>query len=348
MLPKELFDIKTSEETYNALELNHHHSKHISCKYCARVIGVRAGLIDMMSGPPPYNTAERELELTIDILKWSEECDFSGTVTNYIHTHTYNSLDIKQIAIQNRIDSVNRGSRMLQVLESMSDQAGYISDYSKEKDLGTLLDFGCGVGGQLIASAGRAEQLIGIDAALTELALARRNLLDHGRDKDVQLIATYAEELPLPRCSVDTIIMRDTIEHFKDQQLALQRAWRVLKPGGRMLLNSPNRYMLWHPEPHVQLYMMGFMPRNLMPWYVKKRVGTPYEGCRLLGLWELKKMIRSLRPKPKMLVWKGNPPVGAQAPEELEWAEDYVMNEKLNNKSLLRWFSPEHTFLLVK
>lgn len=325
-----------------------HHAVEAPCPYCKYDIKVRAGIVDTMKGAAPYNDPEVEFELTCQILKWSENLSFPEVVTKYIHDCTDNSLEIKNLAINNRQESVKRGARMLWELEEMSDRMGFEADGTKENDLGVLLDFGCGVGGQLVASAARSSYLIGIDAALTELALARRNLLDHERDQNVRLIACYAEKLPLPRCSVDTIIMRDTIEHFKDQQKALREAWRVLKPGGRLLLNSPNRYMMWYPEPHVQLYMMGFMPRKMMPWYVAKRLKTSYTGCRLLGLGELMKFVKRLNPKPHKMVWKGNPPVGAQCPLELEWAEDFVMSPEWNNKPVFRWFSPEHTILLKK
>lgn len=311
---------------------------------------MRAGILQQLIGSPPYYDAETEFNMAVEILRWSEEMNFSGVVTTFINerTHVAAADDMRNMAIQNRLDAVNRGARMLEELEEMSDRAGYSKPEQGEKDLGVLLDFGCGVAGQLVAAAGRATGLIGVDSALTELAMARRNLLDHGLGENVRLIQSQGETLPVMRESADTIILRDTIEHFQDQRIALNRAWRALKPGGRLLLNSPNRYMLWWLEPHVNLWAMGFMPRSWMPAYVKWRRDCSCEGCRLLGLGELKSMIRALRPRPKQLSFKGNPPIGANCLQEFKWMEKYAMSPEFNNFPILRWFSPDHTILLVK
>ncbi|MDX1972647.1 MAG: class I SAM-dependent methyltransferase, partial [Candidatus Sumerlaeia bacterium] len=260
------FELSFPDGTYNALALNHHHAKEVPCRACGLGLKVRAGMLLQLQGTPPYYDPTTEFNLAVEILQWSETMDFNGVLNTFIRerTHVHAPDDMKWLAIGNRLDAVNRGARMLGELEEMSDRVGYIPPNDQERDLGVLLDFGCGVAGQLIAASGRATQLIGVDSALTELALARRNLLDHGCEGNVRLIQVEGEELPLKRCSVDTIILRDTIEHFQDQRVALSRAWRALKPGGRLILNSPNRYMLWWLEPHVSLWGMGFMPRAWM------------------------------------------------------------------------------------
>jgi len=46
--------------------------------------------------------------------------------------------------------------------------------------------------------------------------------------------------LPLASKAADVVIMSELIEHLVDTDSALEEAWRVLKPGGSLLLSTPN------------------------------------------------------------------------------------------------------------
>ena len=46
--------------------------------------------------------------------------------------------------------------------------------------------------------------------------------------------------LPLADSSVDIVIMSELIEHLVDPDRHLDEAWRVLRPGGTLLLSTPN------------------------------------------------------------------------------------------------------------
>ena len=49
-------------------------------------------------------------------------------------------------------------------------------------------------------------------------------------------LACYAEHLPFKSHSFDWVHMRSVLDHFNDPYLALKEAYRVLQPGGRLLL----------------------------------------------------------------------------------------------------------------
>jgi ubiquinone/menaquinone biosynthesis C-methylase UbiE len=210
-----------------------------------------------------------------------------------------------------------------------------------------VLDIGCGSGGQLIAASHWADRLVGIDAAMTELALGRRQLLDRGFDR-ATLLAANGETLPLPDACIDTILMRDVIEHLDDQPGALQEAWRVLRPGGRFLFTSPNRYALWWPEPHVWLYGVGFLPRAWANRYTLWRKNMHYIGNRLLGLGELRSFLRRLEPRPPAELLRAANPPGADPPREVRWAWRVLRSAKICNLPGVRTFAPEHHVLLIK
>jgi SAM-dependent methyltransferase len=100
----------------------------------------------------------------------------------------------------------------------------------------TIVDVGCGDGfaTELAARANPGHHFAGIDWSATSLAQARRRglaVLRGGVDRP---------GLPLAPRSVDVVIMSELIEHLVDTDFAIEEASRVLKPGGSLLLSTPN------------------------------------------------------------------------------------------------------------
>jgi SAM-dependent methyltransferase len=77
-------------------------------------------------------------------------------------------------------------------------------------------------------------RILGMD--WSEVALKRAK--EHG----VPVVRASADDggLPLPDASVDVVIMSELIEHLVDPDGTLDEAWRVLRPGGALLLSTPN------------------------------------------------------------------------------------------------------------
>ena len=157
---------------------------------------------------------------------------------------------------------------------------------------GVALDVGCGGGSALFAMAKRARLAIGLDIVLGSLLLAKKRLAEAGID-NVALVCGSALEMPLRPETIDIQNATDVVEHVPDQPKLLAESRRVMAPGGAFFLNSPNRYSLLTREPHVKLWGMGFLPRRWMERYVRWRLGKPYQGKRLLSLFELRRLLRA-------------------------------------------------------
>ncbi len=54
-------------------------------------------------------------------------------------------------------------------------------------------------------------------------------------------------QLPLPDASMDRIILTHVLENTEQTRVLLREIWRVLAPGGRVLVLAPNRRGLWAP-----------------------------------------------------------------------------------------------------
>src|SRR5262249_46083131 len=64
------------------------------------------------------------------------------------------------------------------------------------------------------------------------------------------------------------------------------------RPGGRLFLASPNRFSL-APEPHVQVWGVGYLPRRWMAPYVRWSRGVDFRAVRTLGVGAWRRLLRT-------------------------------------------------------
>jgi ubiquinone/menaquinone biosynthesis C-methylase UbiE len=144
---------------------------------------------------------------------------------------------------------------------------------SQIPDRGSILEIGCGSGGFITAAARLRRRVAGVDVALRWLIAARRRLDD--AQLDAPLVAAAGEALPWASSSFDAVVADSVLEHSANPTQLLRECWRVLKPGGLLLLWSPNRFSCL-PDPHVGLWGLGFLPRRWANRYVRWRRGAEW------------------------------------------------------------------------
>lgn len=115
-----------------------------------------------------------------------------------------------------------------------------------------ILDVGCGDGmcTRLTADLAAGHSVIGVDWAAAPLAQAR--------DRGLTLVrgSLGGSGLPFAAECVDVVILSEVIEHLVDTDAALAELRRVLRPGGHLILSTPN-LAAWFNR---GLLMLGLQP----------------------------------------------------------------------------------------
>lgn len=102
---------------------------------------------------------------------------------------------------------------------------------------GRLLDLGAGFG-RLLDEYGRYERITLVDASPVMLAAARERAAG---DPRIETVLATASNLPFPDASFDVVVAVRLLVHLADPSPVFREVRRVLRPGGRFIVEFPNR-----------------------------------------------------------------------------------------------------------
>lgn len=239
-----------------------------SCRSCGTCFRALRGIPDLRTGEDLYLSNEDDWSFALRLDHAYDRLDFRGLLDAYLSLDPDVASDQKRRQVAHILSAPGRAGAWL---EAVGRPAG-----------GRLLDLGCGSGSLLAVAGRRAPEVCGVDIALRWLLVARKRLDEEGL-RNVPLACACAEDLPLADNSVARVLAGDVIEHVGDQRATLAEAYRVLEPGGRVFLATPNRFSLG-PEPHVHVWGVGYLPRRWMASYVRAVRGSDFRAIRTHGI----------------------------------------------------------------
>jgi len=109
-------------------------------------------------------------------------------------------------------------------------------EFARQRVQGLVVDVACGVGYGTSHLADAADMAVGLEVAAEAIDVARTRY----RHGDTWFVRANAERLPLPDRSADAIVCFEGIEHFVNPEQHLDEVMRVLRPGGRYFVSTPN------------------------------------------------------------------------------------------------------------
>lgn len=125
-------------------------------------------------------------------------------------------------------------------------RVGLLRDLLDLRPQHRLLEVGCGDGRHLLALAPFVGSAVGVDLSDAMLRRAAERAVEAGIDR-LAFVASPAETLPrLPPSSIDRAFFVGSLEHVQDQMAALRSLARMLRPGGRIAILTPNGGSLFY------------------------------------------------------------------------------------------------------
>jgi len=119
-------------------------------------------------------------------------------------------------------------------------RAWALEKLGSEDSLGRAVEIGCGTGYFTKALASVADSVVATDFCDGMLAKARERL------KDLRNVTIQKEDClktSFPDDTFDTVFMALVLNHVADPEAALKEAYRILKPGGRLIIVNPDNSM---------------------------------------------------------------------------------------------------------
>jgi len=158
---------------------------------------------------------------------------------------------------------VKFGSPSLEWTKGLQRRMDFIKKYVDFKNK-KILDVGCGIGMFLKQFKNLGADVFGVDLDKEKVEIAKK--------KFPNVFHSKAEKMPFRKSTFDIICLHEVIEHVEDDQQVIKECFRVLKPGGKLIIFAPNR--LWPFETHGiftgERYRFGnvpFVPYLPNKWY---------------------------------------------------------------------------------
>lgn len=129
----------------------------------------------------------------------------------------------------------------------------------------SVADIGTGTGYLARGLAAKASKVTAVDSSTAMLEVAGMDLAQEGI-RNVSLLEGDAHDLPLPDASQDLVYANLLLHHLLEPAMALKEMYRILKPGGRVVITDVKQHShKWVKEEKFDIWM-GFEEVEIREW----------------------------------------------------------------------------------
>lgn len=146
-----------------------------------------------------------------------------------------------------------------------------------------VLDVGCGTGIFSYFLASKGKDVIGIDMLPEHITIANRMY----KLPNLQFKVMDAANLNFPDNSFDCVLFLETIEHVDNPVEILKDIYRVLKPGGCLVVSTPNS------NSYISILQQMFIKEKRIKWISDEETGSGTEQDHLYS-WDVYTLYRLL------------------------------------------------------
>lgn len=157
-----------------------------------------------------------------------------------------------------------------------------------------LLEVGCGAGNLLMQASVAGSYPVALDLSMQALTFVRARFEEAtssaAAPEAYACTQAIGEALPFTDGSFDCVLLSEVIEHLEAPQISIREAVRVLCPGGRLLITTPNYRSFWPvmewavdrlnkaPKMAGEQHVSRFYPASLRKMLEELGLGIEYFG----------------------------------------------------------------------
>lgn len=140
---------------------------------------------------------------------------------------------------------------------------------------GEFLEIGPGYG-RVMVEVQKQASITGLEMDL--------ELIEKLSSRNLKVVQGIAEKMPFADASFDVVISEEVLEHIKNQKQVIKEIYRVLKPGGIVILTTPNKW----------IYRTLMFVNNIVKWNFQAPIyknPTPGHVAEITGV-KLKRLFK--------------------------------------------------------